>query len=183
MCNCAMCDGMIYKGVMTERAGKRWKDRERAHEREWMSVNETEREKVNSIAACLCSGLGVFLKKEEKEITSSKFTHRESVFRMPDKPKRFSMAKPGTQRTYNREFSVSASYSDEFTNFFFRAQKLLLQFTVWCVLMLLSSLSFLCLCNCEKAPRYQSTCVCVCMCERLVRLSNLIVAAALLSYF
>lgn len=34
MCNCAMCDGMIYKGVMTERAGKRWKDRERAHERE-----------------------------------------------------------------------------------------------------------------------------------------------------
>lgn len=101
---------------------------ERSRESIRTRVNECERdrerEKVNSIAACLCSGLGVFLKKKKKKKLRAANLHTERVsFECPISQSDF-LWQSLAHSAHNREFSVSASYSDEFTNFFFSSTKI-----------------------------------------------------------
>lgn len=186
MCDSAMCDAMIYIGVMTERAGKRWIDRERERERvnEW----ERDRKKVNWIAAVITARnfearetqmkkkkikqmfvcLGVFQKMKKKKLRAAvlhspiqRARERES-FECPISQSDFLWRSLAHWHTH-RDTTTSSH-----THFFsLQAQlksKLLLQFTVWCVCWCRCCCRHchsLCHCNCEKAPRYQSTVLCV----------------------
>lgn len=129
--------------------------------------------------SCECSCLGVFPEKRKKKKTKLRAAnlhsqidrHTARVFRMPDKPRQFSrQCLTHAQGVFSLRFHTATErHHNKFTfNFFLCSNtqfKLLLQFTVWCCCCCRHCHS-LCLCNCEKAPRYQSTILCVRACVR-----------------